>query len=66
VPIHWITINDVENDLVISHGSAQVILTEEGQLKWDEMMDPATQNRPKYMTMAMQQFLVKKQTALIP
>jgi hypothetical protein len=40
VPTHWITIN--ANDLVISHGSAQAILTEERQLKWDEMMDPAT------------------------
>jgi hypothetical protein len=29
VPTHWITINDVANDLVISHGSAQAILTEE-------------------------------------
>lgn len=54
---HWITIN--ANDLVISHGSAQAILTEQ-QMKWDEMMDPATQQCSKYMAMAMQQFLVIK------
>ena len=66
LPTHWITISDVANELVISHESAQVILTEEWQVKWDEMMDPATQQCPKYMAMAMQQFLVKKQNALIP
>jgi hypothetical protein len=60
---HWIANN--ANDLVISHGSAQAILTEQ-QMKWDEMMDPATQQSSKYMAMAMQQFLVIKQTALIP
>jgi hypothetical protein len=66
VPTHWITISDAANDLVISHGSAQAILTEERQVKWDETTDPASQQCPKYTAMAMQQFLVKKQNALIP
>jgi hypothetical protein len=60
-----VTISDVVNEVGISNGSAQAILTEL-QIKWDETRWILHHdNAPSRTAMAVQQFLAGKQIALM-
>jgi transposase len=62
-----ITINEVVNEVGISCGSAQAILTEELQMRWDETRwTLLPDSAPSHMATTVQQFLAGKQIALMP